>query len=435
LAFTDRTIQALKSKAARYEAWEGAGFGIRVGTTGRKSWILVYHFNGKPRRMTLGDYPAMKLAKARLAASKARDDLDQGIDPGAAKVAEKIAERTAETVADLAGEYLERHARKKKRSADQDERTLNVEIIPRWGSKKAKSITARDVVLLLDEIEKRDAPVMRNRTASLLSKLFRFGVTRGIVDASPAVGIERLPEESRAHVFIVEEIRSLWFGLDNADVDRRTALAIKFALVTGQRRGEVAGIVAAEITNSEYFDGEMIWNLPGDRTKNGRPNVIPLPPLAVKIVHEAIALRTRPLPTRPKRKDRRPHDPTPSKFLFASRIGDKAIEPAALTRALNRNRDKFNIGDGTVHDLRRTFATAHGELGTPPEILKGLLNHTPQEVTERVYNLALTLGPRREAMAKWCEWLEFVLDGMPTGILQKRGKIPNGQIMQDGEFR
>ncbi len=41
--FTDRTIAALKPKASRYEIWEGGGFGIRVGTTGRKSWIFVYH--------------------------------------------------------------------------------------------------------------------------------------------------------------------------------------------------------------------------------------------------------------------------------------------------------------------------------------------------------------------------------------------------------
>jgi hypothetical protein len=49
MAFSDRTVAALKPKAARYEVWDGDGLGIRIGTTGRKSWVLVYHYQGKPR--------------------------------------------------------------------------------------------------------------------------------------------------------------------------------------------------------------------------------------------------------------------------------------------------------------------------------------------------------------------------------------------------
>jgi hypothetical protein len=86
MAFTDRTIAALKPKGARYEVWEGKGFGVRVGTTGRKSWIFVYHYQGKARRVTFGEYPKMRLAKARLAYAKALDDLDAGRDPGAARL-------------------------------------------------------------------------------------------------------------------------------------------------------------------------------------------------------------------------------------------------------------------------------------------------------------------------------------------------------------
>jgi integrase len=71
----------------------------------------------------------------------------------------------------------------------------------------------------------------------------------------------------------------------------------------------------------------------------------------------------------------------------------------------------LGVGDATIHDLRRTFATVHGELGTPPEILKSLLNHTPRDITERVYNRATNLEPRRRAMAIWVDWLEQVLRG------------------------
>src|SRR5438477_242765 len=83
---------------------------------------------------------------------------------------------------------------------------------PAWGSRKARDITRRDVIELLDGIEKRPAPVERNRTAALLSKLFRVGMDRGVVETSPAVGISRLPEEPRDVLLTAEQIRSLWQG-------------------------------------------------------------------------------------------------------------------------------------------------------------------------------------------------------------------------------
>ncbi len=52
------------------------------------------------------------------------------------------------------------------------------------------------MILLLDKIADRGAPVQRNRMASLLSKLFRFGIERGIVDTSPCVAIRALPAMS-----------------------------------------------------------------------------------------------------------------------------------------------------------------------------------------------------------------------------------------------
>ncbi len=63
---TDKTVAALKPKHERYEIWDGNGFGVRVTPRGTKSWVLVYHHQGRPRRMTLGTYPGMGLADARI---------------------------------------------------------------------------------------------------------------------------------------------------------------------------------------------------------------------------------------------------------------------------------------------------------------------------------------------------------------------------------
>src|SRR5262245_41826798 len=79
--FTNRYIAGLRPKSQRYEVWGGSGFGIRVSPSGARSWVLVYHFGGRSRRMTLGSYPAMGLADAHIKLAQARKLLQNGVDP------------------------------------------------------------------------------------------------------------------------------------------------------------------------------------------------------------------------------------------------------------------------------------------------------------------------------------------------------------------
>src|SRR3982751_1224645 len=63
--FTDTYIKALKPKTARYEEYEGGGFGIRVASTGVKTWIYRYKIDRITEKLTLGHYPNMSLANAK----------------------------------------------------------------------------------------------------------------------------------------------------------------------------------------------------------------------------------------------------------------------------------------------------------------------------------------------------------------------------------
>jgi integrase len=419
MPFTDKQISALKAKPARYEKKEPGrtGLGIRVTPKGQKSWTLLYRFKGKQRRMILGNYPVMGVAAAHVALAAAREHLKLGVDPGALLTDERMAERNADSMQDLAAEYMERHARKVMRnsSANEDGRLLNREIIPHWGERPAKDITRRDIIKLLDGIEDRGASVLRNRTAGLLSRVFRFAMDRGIINASPAAGIRRLPEKTRDRFLSVVEIRAFWTALDKARISPQVRCALRMLVLTGQRRAEVAGTLRDEID-----DHKAVWKVPAERAKNGRENIVPLPPLAMQLIDDADDCRTRPLIQRPNRKGSVPYDPEPSPWLFPSHIRSKPIEPAALTRALNRNREILGIGDATVHDLRRTFATWHGELGTPPDVISALLNHAPTTITGQVYNRASNIEPRRQAMNRWCHWLADVIAGqeVPENVIR-----------------
>src|SRR5688572_9689292 len=189
---TDRSIEALRGRNARYEVWDESrkGFGVRVTPRGVKSFVWVYHFRGKPRRLTFGAYPALSLADAGVKLAEAKQMLNRGIDPGSQAVAERVAERQAETVADLVDNYLDRYARPRKRSASEDERILRKDVLPRWADRKAREITRRDIVRLLNEIVDRGAPIQANRTLTILRRMFRFAVGQAIIDTSPCDNVE-----------------------------------------------------------------------------------------------------------------------------------------------------------------------------------------------------------------------------------------------------
>ena len=385
---TDARIRSQRAKEARYEVWDTEpGFGIRVAPSGRKSFIYLYRWEGKPRRMTLGVYRRMSLADAREAVAKAVKKLEQGIDPGAEKIADRKALRDADSFAELAHEWVERWAKPKRKNWKHAKWHLETDAIPAWGKRKAKSITRRDVIQLVEGIMDRGSPVMANRTLGLLKQVFKFGVQRDIIDASPAVAIDKPAKEKRRdRVLSEDEIKAFWYGLDKASMSEDVRIALKLCLVTVQRRAEVSGLRRGEI------DGDW-WALPKERSKNGKAHRIPLSPLAKKLIKQASGNDY--LFPSPRQKD--PDKPTP-------------IEPRALTMAIAKNRHHFKIERFSVHDLRRTGATRMAEIGIPRFDISRLLNHTDQEVTA-IYDHYAYDAEKKKALLKWGRRLQNILDG------------------------
>jgi len=110
-----RTVQGLKPPTAgQIDYWDKnlTNFGIRVSCSGRKTWTIYYRFHGRKRRLSLGTFPTVPLADARERARKALSRVADGEDPAT----EKLLARQAGTFDELAEEYLQRHAKRKKKS-------------------------------------------------------------------------------------------------------------------------------------------------------------------------------------------------------------------------------------------------------------------------------------------------------------------------------
>ena len=389
MRLTDSKVKSLRPKKSRYIAWEdgGTGLGVRVSPANRKSFIFMYRFDGKPRMMTLGPYPKLKLVTARLKVAQAKDRLSKEIDPGQELLETKEAVRGAHSVKALIDEYIEKWAKPRKRSWKEDERILRKDVQPVWGKKKAETIKRRDIVLLLDEIVDRGAPIQANRTLAVIRKMFNFALSRGILELSPCVQIPAPSKENqRDRVLSDEEIRKIWLSLDDAGMIKTIQLALKLQIITGQRKGEIVGAEWNDLDLDKAW-----WTIPKEKAKNNLPHRVPLSPLALKIIKETKELSI------------------DSPFLFPSPTKEKShITEPAIDRAIRNNKELFDIDHFVPHDLRRTVASQITAMGFPRLTVSKILNHVESGVTA-VYDRHSYDKEKRAALEKWSKRLEKIV--------------------------
>ena len=77
------------------------GFGLRVTSTGSKSFVLNYRMNARERRFTIGAHPDWSVAAAREEVKRLKREIYLGFDP----LERREDARRAPTVADMAERY------------------------------------------------------------------------------------------------------------------------------------------------------------------------------------------------------------------------------------------------------------------------------------------------------------------------------------------
>ena len=395
------------------------GLLLHVAETGTRSWqFRFYDRRGKRQKLTLGQYPAVGINAAHDTARRIREALAKGIDPKRAGIVGNRAAPPAPTVAEgasteightidtLIAEFLEHYVAKRgKNPAAAKERVgdlLRKELRP-WAGRDARTIRPREVVELLDGIVRRGSPVMANRFAGTLAKLFKLGVQRAIVEASPVQLL--IPpggkERPRNRALSDDELAALLSSLDDVFTHaRRTAAVIRLILYTACRRSEIA------LARWAHFklDGDApLWTVPEELSKTGIKYLIPLVPAAVA---ELRRLKV---------------NAPGSGFVFPAKWAesDKAADPMILTRSLARNLTRLRkkgVKPFTLHDLRRTVRTGLARLRIEPHIAERVLNHAQRGVV-KTYDLHQYEAEKRDALTRWAEHL---------ASLTKAGVAPTG---------
>jgi len=374
---------------------DGGGLYLRKQTRDGASWTLRYRFAGREHWLTLGNYPDMALAQARVEARQARVLLDRQQDPLSVRRAALAEERRKGSFKALCEDWY--HAEVQARGLKHPavpRRHLDRYLLPKFGRLAASDITPADIARLLDELKGR-APTAANDLLRFTRRIFAFGVRRRLVQSSPAAdfsprldagGIERprnraLSFDELAQLF--EKIRGTpSFGEDNL-------LAIKLLLALCVRKGELLGARWAEFDLGGETPAGAVWHLPATRTKTGESLDIPLAPTVVEWLSSLRVLAAGNEYIFPKRR-RDPRERVPH-------VGVDTLN-VALKRV------KHGLADFTLHDLRRTARTHLAALGIRREVAERCLGHKLRGV-EGTYDRHDYFKERRLALAQWVQLL------------------------------
>jgi integrase len=363
------------------------GFGVRIRAGGSKVFVFQYKTGPRQRRVTLGPVTAFDLAKARDAARDLYAKVRLGGDPAGEKADARL--KASETFTATAAVYL-RHQRTRlrPRSFAQVQRHLNLYARP-LHQMQLEKITKRDIAACIAAVRGNSGLVTGNRARATVSAFFTWCMGEGLAETNPVIGTNRSEEKSRERVLDLAELRLVWTALRDDD----TGAILKLLALTGQRAGEVAGLRWSEIRDDAIV-------LPGERTKNGRPHVVPLSQAALDILA--------------KRQRREGRD------LIFGRVGRYngwSYGMAALNERVAKAAGR-RLPHWTPHDLRRSFATHAAGIGIQPHIIEACLNHVSGHKggVAGIYNKAAYEPEKRTALDRWAAHLLAIVEGSESNV-------------------
>lgn len=379
---TTKTLDALPpSDGKRYEVRDAIvpGLHIRVSATGAKVWYLAVRVEARLRRIKLGPYPVLSLADAREQAQGLLRDIALGRfverDPGAPKTP---------TLGTVIPQFIDLYAKPRNRDWQGTK-----SVLAKFGALDAKPIDQvkrADVVRVLDGMVAGGTPTRANRALAAIKKLMSWCVDRGMIEVSPIAGLKApAKENARERVLTEDELIASW----NAAVAEGFPFAafVQVLILTGQRRGEVAGVRWSELDLAN-----RTWTIPAKRAKNATTHIVPLAPLAIDILKAV------------------------PRFLGSDLVFTTTgrTEISGFGRLKRRLEDAVGLEaeDWRLHDVRRTVATNMAMMGIQPHIIEAVLNHKTGIVSgvAAVYNRHAYLEEKREALEKWATRLAAFIE-------------------------
>ena len=400
-------------KRTRYRIEGVDGLWLDVGPTGNRVWYVRYQPGSRTGRsykyFKIGNLNQIGLADATRHAKLVIGDVHgKQRDPQAERVEKG---KQGQTFGQLFEDWYARHAEPTLARAETDRIVYRCHIEPEFARTRLVDLKRLAIGKFRDKIAKDASPLTSNTVIELIGRVLNWAVDEGIIEGNPAARMRKVGvRKPRERVLAEAAIATFWNALDAMEamtgehmaraekgrmLSPATRSILRLLLLTGQRRGEVAGALKSEL---DLNPAEPVWMIAGDRTKNGLLHRLPLCPMAKAEFAKAVAA-----------------SPDMSPFVFPSATDpmNAPISAEAITRAMARLVSELKIPTVSPHDLRRTVGTEMARMGLPVHIRSLVLNHSPMSrgITDAVYNRYAYDKEKREALTGWEERLSTLVNG------------------------
>jgi integrase len=369
---------------------------LEISPTGGKLWRLKYRFDGKEKRLALGQYPDVGLKDARERRDEARKLLANGVDPGENRKVQRAAKakRAANSFEVVAREWIAKNSPIWAAThTAKIVRRLEMYVFPWLGDRPIAEIAPHELLAVAHRAEDAGAVETAHRILQNCGQVFRYGVATGHVMSDPTRDLRgksgALQSAKPVHMAAITEPRKVAELLRTLDAYQGTLIvrcALQLAPLVFVRPGELR---AAEWKDIDLDAAE--WRFTASKT--GTAHIVPLSQQAVAILREAKAITG------------------DGRFVFPSaRTGERPMSDNAILAAMRRLGIAKDEMSG--HGFRAMARTILDEvLCFRPDLIEHQLAHAVRDSNGRAYNRTAHLPARHKMMQEWADYL----DGLKSG--------------------
>jgi len=383
-------IKNLKAKDSEYGVADSHNLSIRITPKGAKKWRFRYRYGNKASMISLGKYPAVSLAQARLLRDENQALLSQGINPSAYKKQLKIKQQQKITFREAFDAWFDRHKGEwSERTAQKQVATFEKHIFPHIGDTLVEDIKTPDMLRVLRMMDDKGISEALKKVKGWSSRVFKDCVVTGIIDYDPIANIDNThfkKHVTKHHATVTSEddIKELLLTLETYK-ERGTyqvATALNLAPYLMLRPGEVTKLIWKEID----FKNKMI-RIGAERMKMTREHLVPMSNQVLAKFKEIKGFKLS------------------SEYVFPSPKKSHSHINAESLRSAIRNLEIS--GDiFTTHGFRSMASTRLNEMNFNRDWIELQLSHKESDSVRGAYNNAEYIEQRKDMMQQWSDYLD-----------------------------
>lgn len=399
MALSDIKVRNAKSKAKPYKMLDSDNLFLHVHPNGGKYWRYRYRWLEKEKTLSLGTYPDITLAEARMRRDQARRLKARDIDPSEFKKEQKreMLAKDRNTFEHVAREWHEwKWATRSPYYAKQIMQRLQNDVFPKIGRRPISTITSAELLKMVRVIEDRGALDLSHRAVQICGQIFQYAIITERAALNPTVnlrGFLKTGEKKHRAYVTKQELPAFTQALDAYQGSDKTKMAIKLLMLTMVRPNELCQAKWSEI-DLERAE----WLIPAERMKMRTAHLVPLSKQACDLfrILQRLSLQRK------------------SEYVFPN--------SKSVTKGMDRNTMLFvlyTIGykdKATSHGFRATASTILNESGLfERDVIERQLAHQERNRVRAAYDHAEHL-PARRKMMQW--WADHLSDQQSADIIQ-----------------